>query len=114
MLLAGVSVVFKQIASNYKAVYEPSLKTWAKATSGLTGNSQISEWIMMNKPAVKAWIAQQSDVMQSAYVMDKAWNNYSGYLMLGAACGLSALIILKMLKGIAYERKLAAQGQALA
>jgi len=109
MLLSGVSVVFKQIASNYKAVYEPSLKTWAKATSGLTGNGQINEWIMMNKPAVKAWIAQQSDVMQSAYVMDKTWNNYSGYLMLGAACGLSALIIAKMFKGIVYERKLAAQ-----
>ena len=109
MLLAGVSVVFKQIASNYKAVYEPSMKSWAKATSGLTNNASISEWIMMNKPAVKAWIAQQSDVMQSAYTMDKAWNNYSGYLMLGAACALSALIIVKMLKGMAYERKLAAQ-----
>ena len=109
MLLSGVSVIFKQIASNYKAVYEPSLKSWAKATSGLKENGQVSEWIMMNKPAVKAWIAQQSDIMQSAYVMDKTWNNYSGYLMLGAACGLSALIIVKMMKGIVYERKLAAQ-----
>src|SRR5512139_736141 len=98
MLLSGVAVVFKQVASNYKAVYEPSLKSWAKATSGLKENGQISEWIMMNKPAVKAWIAQQSDVLQQAYVMDKTWNNYSGYLMLGAACGLSALIIVKMLK----------------
>ncbi|HEY5998188.1 MAG TPA: sulfite exporter TauE/SafE family protein [bacterium] len=114
MLLSGVAVVFKQVASNYKAVYEPSLKSWAKATSGLKENGQISEWIMMNKPAVKAWIAQQSDVMQSAYALDKAWNNYSGYLMLGAACGLSALIIVKMLKGVVYERKLAAQAQALA
>lgn len=109
MLLSGVAVVFKQIASNYKAVYEPSLKSWAKATSGLTENGPVGEWIMMNKPAVKAWIAQQSDVMQSAYVMDKAWNNYSGYLMLGAACGLSALIIVKMMKGVVYERKLAAR-----
>lgn len=109
MLLAGVSVVFKQIASDYKGVYEPSLKTWAKATSGLTNNVTVNEWIMMNKPAVKAWIAQQSDVLQSAYVMDKTWNNYSGYLMLGAACGLSALIIIKMIKGVLYERKLAAQ-----
>lgn len=114
MLLAGVSVVFKQIASNYKAVYEPSMKTWAKATSGLTNNASISEWIMMNKPSVKVWIAQQTDVMQSAYAMDKAWNNYSGYLMLGAACGLSCLIIVKMLKGMAYERKLAAQAQVTA
>lgn len=115
MLLAGVSVVFKQIASNYKGVYEPSLKAWAKATSGLSGNSQVNEWIMMNKPSVKAWIAQQSDVMQSAYLMDKAWNNYSGYLMLGAACGLSVLIIVKMVKGVLYERKLAARSvQAVA
>jgi hypothetical protein len=29
--------------------------------------------------------------------------------MLGAACGLSALIIVKMIKGVLYERKLAAQ-----
>ena len=106
MLLAGVSVIFKHIASNYKNVYEPTLISWAKTTSGLAEKAEVKDWIMMNKSAVKGWIAQQSDVFQSAYAMDKAWNNYSGYLMLGAACALSALIIVKMVQGVLYERSL--------
>jgi hypothetical protein len=110
MLLAGVSVIFKHIASNYKNVYEPALIAWAKTASGLDSKSGVKDWVMMNKAAVRDWIAQQSDVMQSAYALDKAWNNYSGYLMLGAACALSALIIVKMVQGVLYERRLAQTG----
>lgn len=105
MLLSGVSVMFKQIASNYKFNYEPALNEWVKATTGLSSKIAVRDWIMMNKSEVKAWIAQQPDVMQASYAMEKAWNNYSGYLMLGAACALSAIIVVRMLQGIIYERR---------
>ncbi|MFI5293590.1 MAG: sulfite exporter TauE/SafE family protein [Thermodesulfovibrionales bacterium] len=106
MLLSGVSVIFKQISSDYRYAYEPALNAWVRSTTGLTGKTAIRDWIALNKPAVKTWIAQQSDVVQSAFTMEKAWNDYSGYLMLGAACGLSVIIIVKMLQGIVNERKL--------
>jgi len=105
MLLSGVSVIFKQISSDYRYAYEPALNAWVRSTTGLTGKTAIKDWIAVNKPAVKTWIAQQSDVIQSASTMEKVWNDYSGYLMLGAACGLSAIIIVKMLQGIVNERK---------
>lgn len=105
MLLSGVSVIFKQISSDYRYAYEPALNNWVKSATGLTGKTEIKDWIVLNKPAVKSWIAQQSDVMQTAYTMEKVWNDYSGYLMLGAACGLSAIIIFRMLQGIVFERR---------
>ena len=105
MLLSGVSVIFKQISSDYRYAYEPALNNWVKSTAGLTGKTEIKDWIVLNKQAVKSWIAQQSDVMQTAYAMEKVWNDYSGYLMLGAACGLSAIIIFRMLQGIVFERR---------
>ena len=46
--------------------------------------------------------------------MEKAWNDYSGYLMLGAAVGLSILIISKMIQGIQLEKRLAVQAKATA
>lgn len=107
MLLAGVSVIFKHISSNYRYAYEPALNSWAKATSGLTGKAEIKDWVMMNKDAVKAWMAQQSEAIQAASAMEKMWNNYSGYLMLGAACALSGLIVVKMVQGVLLERRTA-------
>ena len=104
MILAGVSVVFKYIASNYNYTYKTALNSWVTATSGLVSSPEIKNWIVMNKSAVKAWIAQQSDTMQTAYAMEKVWNNYSAYLLLSAACGLSALIVVKMIQGVMYER----------
>ncbi|KJU87502.1 membrane protein containing DUF81 [Candidatus Magnetobacterium bavaricum] len=106
MLLSGVSVVFKHISGSYKDVYSGSLNAWVKTTSGLTDKEQLKDWLLMNKAAVKTWIAQQPDVMQSAYAMEKMWNNYSGYLMLGSATALSAIIVVKMVQGIRYERRL--------
>ena len=44
-----------------------------------------------------------------ARAMEKAWNAYAGYLMLGAAVGLSILIISKMIAGIKLEKKLLAE-----
>jgi uncharacterized membrane protein YfcA len=105
MLLSGVSVIFKQISSDYRYAYEPALNRWVGSTTGLTGKTAIKDWVALNKPAVKTWIAQQSDVIQSAFMREKVWNDSSGYLMLGAACGLSAIIIAKMLQGIFNERK---------
>lgn len=75
------------------------------ASTGLTGKSEIKDWIALNKSAVKGWLAQQTDLIQAAYTMEKSWNSYSGYLMLGAACGLSAIIIVKMLQGTVIERR---------
>ncbi|MBI5408990.1 MAG: sulfite exporter TauE/SafE family protein [Nitrospirae bacterium] len=111
MLLAGVSVIFKHISAGYKATYEPALNAWAKATSGLSDKVAVKDWLLMNKSAVKGWMAQQSDAVHAANAMEKMWNNYSGYLMLGAACALSALIIIKMVQGVMHERRLAVQAK---
>lgn len=126
MALAGISVIFKHIAGNYKSVYSsdlnawvktnPNFIEWAKAEGASLGSTkiQVRDWILMNKEAVKGWIAQQSDVIQQAKAMEKAWNDYSGYLMLGAAVGLSLLIISKMIQGIRMEKKLTVQARATA
>ena len=120
MVLAGVSVIFKHIAGTYKAVYSSDLNAWVKAnpdfiewakTEGAKLGSakvQVRDWILMNKGRCKGWLAQQSDVIQQARAMEKMWNAYSGYLMLGAAVGLSILIISKMIAGIKLEKKLLA------
>lgn len=111
MLLSGVSVIFKHVSASHKSVYEPALNAWIQATAGISGKGALREWAMMNKGAVKTWMAQQSDAMQSAFAMEKQWNTLSGYLMLGAACALSLLIVVKMLRGVAYERRLNAQAR---
>ena len=123
MLLAGVSVIFKHLAGQYKAVYASSLNSWVKANPDFiawssgegaalgSAKMQVRDWIMLNKDSVKSWIAQQSDVIQHAREMEKAWNDYSGYLMLGAAVGLSILIIAKMMQGIKMEKRIAVQAR---
>jgi len=119
MMLAGVSVILKHIAGGHKEVYYPSLSSWVKAnpsfiewaqTEGvkLTVPVQVRDWILFNKKAVTGWFAQQPDIIQAARASEVAWNAYSGYLMLGAACGLSLLIIVRMLQGIKLEKKLKA------
>jgi uncharacterized membrane protein YfcA len=126
MGLAGVAVIFKHIAGDYKSVYSsalnawvkdnPSFIEWAKTEGAVLGSAkvQVRDWILMNKDAVKGWLVQQSEAFQQARAMEKMWNDYSGYLMLGAAVGLSALIIMRMLQGVAYEKKLAAQTRVAA
>jgi uncharacterized membrane protein YfcA len=126
MGLAGVAVVFKHIAGDYKSVYSSALNAWvkdnpafiewAKTEGAMLGSAklQVRDWILMNKDAVKGWLLQQSETFQQAKAMETAWNDYSGYLMLGAAVGLSVLIIQKMLQGVAYERKLARTGSVMA
>jgi uncharacterized membrane protein YfcA len=126
MGLAGVSVIFKHISGDYKSVYSSALNAWvkdnptfiewAKTEGAMLGSAklQVRDWILMNKDAVKGWFVQQSETFQQAKAMETMWNNYSGYLMLGAAVGLSLLIIQKMLQGVAYERKLAQSGTVTA
>ncbi|KJR43681.1 membrane protein containing DUF81 [Candidatus Magnetoovum chiemensis] len=111
MLLAGVSVVFKHISSDYKYVYEKSLLEWAKIQSGIADKADLKDWVLINKSAVKGWMAQQSDVFQHAALLEKLWNSYAGYLMLGSACALSAVIVIKMLRGVALERRLNRTGE---
>jgi hypothetical protein len=122
MGLAGVAVIFKHIAGNYKSVYSsalnawvkdnPAFLEWARTDGAVLGSSkvQVRDWILMNKDSVKGWLVQQSEAFQHAKAMETMWNDYSGYLMLGAAVGLSILIIQKMLQGVAYERSLARSG----
>jgi len=126
MGLAGVAVVFKHIAGDYKSVYSsalnawvkdnPAFLEWAKTDGAMLGSAkvQVRDWILMNKDAVKNWLLQQSETFQQAKAMETMWNDYSGYLMLGAAVGLSILIIQKMLQGVSYERKLAQSGSITA
>jgi uncharacterized membrane protein YfcA len=122
MMLAAVSVIFKQIASTYKAVYSSELVAWVKShpqfiewaqTEGakLSPKEQVRDWIWMNKEAVENWFAQQPEIIQHARAMEKFWNDCSGYLMLGVACALSAFIIFKMIQGIKLEKKLRASGK---
>ncbi|MCI4625319.1 MAG: sulfite exporter TauE/SafE family protein [Candidatus Magnetoovum sp. WYHC-5] len=106
MITAGVSVVFKHVSSNYKYMYESSLNAWIKLQTGLTEKDAIKDWTLMNKAAVKSWIAGQSETLQHAYALEKIWNNYAGYLMLGSACILSSIILVKMTQGIIIERRL--------
>jgi uncharacterized membrane protein YfcA len=105
MMLSGVSVVFKQISSHYRSVYEQALNAWVRESAGVTGKTAVKEWIASHKTAVELWIAGQPDAMQSSYTMEKAWNDCAGYLMLGAACGLSAIIIFRMMQGIVREKR---------
>ena len=104
IICAGVSVIFKHISERNKDVYLPALNEWARAASGLTDKIELSHWLHTNKVAVKAWLAQQPDVIQQAHVMEKAWSSYSGYLMLGSACVLSAVIMFWLVRGILREK----------
>jgi uncharacterized membrane protein YfcA len=118
MGLAGVSVIFKFIAGTYKAVYSDSLNAWVKSngafiewakTEGATLSSakvQVRDWLLLNKAAAKGWFAQQTEAIQQAREVERMWNAYAGYLMLGAAVGLSILIIVRMLQGIKVEKRL--------
>jgi uncharacterized membrane protein YfcA len=111
MLLAGVSVIIKEVSVQYKGAYEGALKSWVKSTTGITDKIELKDWILMHKADVQAWIAQQTDVMQNAYALEKVWNSYAGYLMLGVATALSALIIVKMVQGVMVERRLKVQSR---
>lgn len=118
MLVAGVSVVMKTFAATYKTVYASSLNAWVKSnaafiewskTEGVSlGNIKVQtrDWLLMNKSAVKGWFAEQPEAVQQAKAMESMWNDWSGYLMLGAAVAFSALIIIKMLQGIRVEKQL--------
>lgn len=104
MLLAAVSVVFKHLAENNRAIYEKDLLAWAKSVSGLTEKAQLSHWLYLNKEAVKSWILQQPEHIQKAYLAYKMWSDYSGYLMFGAACSLSLIIMFFLVRGVLRER----------
>lgn len=104
MLAGGLSVVFKHFAEGHKAVYSSALNTWAKATSGITDKIDLGIWLQTNKPAVKSWFTTQSDVFQQALAAEKMWSSYSGFLMLGSSCTLSAIIIFWLVRGVLRER----------
>lgn len=112
MIVAGISVLFKHFAENSRDVYWQALLDWAKAASGIMDRAELGHWLHLNKYAVKEWIAGQPEIIQNAYVMEKSWNTCSGYIMLGASCALSAVIISFLIKGILKEREDAGTGDA--
>jgi uncharacterized membrane protein YfcA/nucleotide-binding universal stress UspA family protein len=111
MLAGGVSVVFKHLAESHKLLYSGALNEWAKATSGITDKFELGLWLQNNKPAVKAWFAEQPEVLQHALATEKMWSTSSGVLMLGSACALSAVIIFWLVRGVLRERAEVAQAK---
>jgi uncharacterized membrane protein YfcA/nucleotide-binding universal stress UspA family protein len=111
MICAGVSVIFKHVAEQHKDVYKRALDDWAKSASGLTDRTEIGIWLHGHKDAVKAWFGQQPDVYQQALAQEKAWSSYSGYLMLGSACALSAVIVFWLVRGVLREKAEARDAQ---
>jgi uncharacterized protein len=112
MLAGGSSVVFKHFAEAHKDTYRAALDQWARATSGISDRMELGLWLQNNKAAVKSWFAGQPDAMQQALVSEKMWSTYSGYLMLGSACALSAVIIFWLVRGVLRERAELAAGPA--
>ncbi|HSI58130.1 MAG TPA: TSUP family transporter [Ideonella sp.] len=109
MLAGGVSVVFKHLAEAHKEVYRAALNDWARATSGISDRMELGIWLQNSKPAVKSWFAEQPELLQQALVAEKMWSSYSGFLMLGSACCLSAVIIFWLVRGVLRERAESAQ-----
>jgi hypothetical protein len=112
MITAGVSVIFKHLAEGNKEIYRAALNEWARATSGISDRIELGLWLHNNKAAVKSWWAAQPELLQQAQAAEKMWSSYSGFLMLGSACGLSAVIIFWLARGVLRERAEAAEAQA--
>ena len=110
MLLSAVSVMLKHIGSEYRYFYEEAVRPFILQQTGKSelGLAEMREWLVTNKDVFKTWLAGQSEAIRRAYALEKVWNDYAGWLMLGAACALSAIIIVAMIRGIAYERGLRA------
>lgn len=104
MMAAGVSVIFKHLSEENKDIYQAALNEWARATSGLSDKVELGLWIHNNKEGVKAWLLQQPEAIQQAQALAKMWSSYSGYLMLGSACGLSAVIMFWLVRGVLREK----------
>lgn len=111
MLAGGVSVVFKHLAEGHKQIYSGALNEWARTTSGITDKFELGLWLQNNKPAVKSWFAGQPEVLQQALAAEKMWSSNSGFLMLGSACALSAVIIFWLVRGVLRERAEVAQAK---
>lgn len=114
MLAGGTSVVFKHFSEGSKDIYRAALNDWARVTSGISDRVELGLWLQNNKAAVKTWFAGQPDAIQQALVSEKMWSTYSGYLMLGSSCALSAVIIFWLVRGVLRERAEAAQAQQAA
>lgn len=112
MLAGGTSVVFKHFSEGSKDLYRAALNDWARATSGISDRVELGLWLQNNKAAVKTWFAGQPDAIQQALAAEKMWSTYSGYLMLGSSCTLSAVIIFWLVRGVLRERAEAAQAVA--
>jgi hypothetical protein len=110
MLLAGVSVVFKHISSEYRYFYEEALRPFVSGQLGreLSGGdlAALRDWAVTHKAEFGTWLARQSPEIRSAHRLEAVWNDCAGWLMLGCACALSLLIVAKMIQGVVRERRL--------
>jgi hypothetical protein len=111
MICGGVSVVFKHFSEGNKDIYRGALNEWARATTGISDRIELGMWLHNNKAAVQSWLLEQPDLLQQAYAAEKMWAAYSGFLMLGSASGLSAVIIFWLVRGVMRERAEAAGAQ---
>jgi len=107
MLLTGVSVILKHISSQYRYLYEEAIKPYVLQQTGKSDLDLVAmrDWMVTHKDAVNAWLAGQPEAIRHAVVLEKAWSDCSGWLMLGAACALSIIIIAKMAQGAICERR---------
>lgn len=111
MICGGVSVVFKHLSEGHKDTYRAALNEWARATSGISDRVELGMWLHNNKAAVQSWLLEQPDLLQQAYAAEKMWVKFSGFLMLGSAATLSAVIIFWLVRGVMRERAEAAGAQ---
>lgn len=114
MILAGISVIFKHFAEGSKEIYRAALNDWARETTGISDRIELSLWLHNNKAAIQSWLLEQPSALQQAYADEKMWALYSGILMLTAACGLSAVIIFWLVRGLLRERAEAREAQGSA
>lgn len=114
MICGGVSVIFKHFSEGNKDIYRAALNEWARATSGIADRVELGIWLHNNKAAVQSWLLEQPDLLQQAYAAEKMWAKFSGFLMLGSASTLSAVIIFWLVRGVMRERAEAAGAQAQA
>jgi hypothetical protein len=114
MLLAGVSVVFKHVSSEYRYFYEDTLRPFVGEQLGRelarADLAVLRDWTITHKTEFLAWLARQPQEIRSAHRLEAVWNDCAGWLMLGCACALSVLIVVKMVRGIVYERRLRRTG----
>jgi hypothetical protein len=101
---ACTSVILKEISSRYAAIYKKPFEAFL-AKQGLTP-AEISA-IYAKKSAVYHYMVEVANKPDwwAAYTKDYLWNQAGGILMLTAASGICAYILIQLYLGVAREIK---------